>query len=304
MHSNTVVLALSLLLALCGAAEPPPSTELDPLRAEMRALTPLHERVGAPKSGEWRAVHREPRQTFDRYVADASAILPTRARSTVVVQPLGPLRPSDARIVGTVALALEAYFGLHTRVERPLVVDVPPGARRGSHGFGEQLLTTHLLGELEKRLPDDATAYIAFTASDLWPGDGWNYVFGQGSLRDRVGVWSLARNGDSSDEAGYDRALLRAIKVATHEVGHMFGMHHCTTYRCNMAGANSLEESDQSPVWLCPECLAKLSWATGEPARAHLRRMHAFFTDRELAVEAQHYAASLAVIERLEGARR
>ena len=48
----------------------------------------------------------------------------------------------------------------------------------------KQILTTHVLGEvLKPRLPKDAAAYIAFTASDLWPGEGWNFVFGQATLR-------------------------------------------------------------------------------------------------------------------------
>lgn len=39
---------------------------------------------------------------------------------------------------------------------------------------------------------------IAFTNADLWPGEGWNYVFGQASLADHVGVWSIHRYGDPS----------------------------------------------------------------------------------------------------------
>jgi hypothetical protein len=27
--------------------------------------------------------------------------------------------------------------------------------------------------------PADALAYLALTASDLWPGEGWNFVFGR-----------------------------------------------------------------------------------------------------------------------------
>jgi archaemetzincin len=158
------------------------------------------------------------------------------------------------------------------------------------------------LKELVPRLPDDAMAFIGFTSSDLWPGDDWNYVFGQASLDDRVGVWSLARNGSpSANDAGYRLALVRALKIAMHETGHMFGMHHCTAYRCNMAGVNSLEESDAQPTWLCPECLAKLSWATGSSPDAHLRRMQAFSRTAGFKAEESHYAKSLAALGRTPG---
>ncbi len=90
---------------------------------------------------------------------------------------------------------------------------------------------------------------IALTTSDLWPGKGWNFVFGQARLRERVGVWSLYRNGDPDESEGAFRlCLLRTIKTATHETGHMFSLRHCTKYECNMCESNNSEESDRSPM--------------------------------------------------------
>ena len=128
----------------------------------------------------------------------------------------------------------------------------------------KQILTTHVLYEMLKpTLPDDAAACLALTSSDLWPGEGWNFVFGQASLRERVGVWSIYRFGDPDEsQAAFRLALLRTIKVATHETGHMFSMLHCTMYECNMCGSNHREESDRRPLTLCPECVAKVAWAT------------------------------------------
>ena len=90
----------------------------------------------------------------------------------------------------------------------------------------EQILTTYVLDNvLLPDLPDDAAAMIAFTASDLWPGEGWNFVYGQASTSDRVGVWSINRNGDpDAGEAEFRLCLLRAMKTATHETGHMFSL--------------------------------------------------------------------------------
>jgi archaemetzincin len=46
-------------------------------------------------------------------------------------------------------------------------------------------------------------------------------------------VWSLARNGDPTESPEAFRiALLRAMKIAVHETGHMFSLEHCTAYRC------------------------------------------------------------------------
>jgi len=132
------------------------------------------------------------------------------------------------------------------------------------------LLTTYLLEDLlPPRRPADAVALLALTPVDLWPGEGWNYVFGQASLTERVGVWSSARYGDptQSDEA-YHLCLTRMLKVATHETGHMFGIEHCTAYECGMNGSNSLTEADRGPLSFCPECSAKIWWScAADPAK-------------------------------------
>jgi archaemetzincin len=141
-------------------------------------------------------------------------------------------------------------------------------------------------------------AYIAFTASDLWPGEGWNFVFGQATLRDRVGVWSIQRNGDPDESpAAFQLALLRTLKIAMHEAGHMFSIAHCTAYRCLMAGTNSLEESDRAPLWLCPECMAKIAWAThADPVLRYLR-LAQFCDAQGFRNEATFFRRSARVIE-------
>src|SRR6185369_17617532 len=111
-----------------------------------------------------------------------------------------------------------------------------PASRRSLDTGSPQLLTSYILNEiLKQRLASDAVASIAFTATDLWPGEGWNFVFGQAMLHDRVGVWSIARFGDpGKSPEDFQRALLRTLKIAVHETGHMLSMAHCTAYRCVM----------------------------------------------------------------------
>jgi archaemetzincin len=176
---------------------------------------------------------------------------------------------------------------------------IPDEARRKHPEWGmDQILSTYVLDTvLYPRLPKDATAYIAFTPSDLWPGEGWNFVFGQASLSHRVGVWSLFRFGDpdESDEA-FRLCLKRTIKTATHETGHMFSMLHCIQYKCNMCGSNHLAESDRRPLWLCPHCLAKLCWATKADPENRFERLAAFCEKNGLGQEKAFFEKSLAAL--------
>jgi predicted Zn-dependent protease len=121
---------------------------------------------------------------------------------------------------------LDLFFDVPVQVRRRVsLAEIPAEARRRHPDWGDdQLLSTYVLRRLlEPDRPDDALAYLALTASDLWPGKGWNFVFGQANLRQRVGVWSIYRNGDPTDPA----CLRRTLMTASHETGHILTLKHC-----------------------------------------------------------------------------
>uniref|UniRef100_A0A8C3WXY1 Archaemetzincin-2 n=1 Tax=Catagonus wagneri TaxID=51154 RepID=A0A8C3WXY1_9CETA len=147
-----------------------------------------------------------------------------------------------------------------------------------------------ILKFLKKRKPKDAFCVVGITMIDLYPRDSWNFVFGQASLTDGVGIFSFARYGrdfysshydgkvkklqkkSSSDYSVFDSyyvpevtsvLLLRSCKTLTHEIGHIFGLRHCQWLACLMQGSNHLEEADRRPLNLCPICLRKLQSAVG-----------------------------------------
>jgi archaemetzincin len=262
-------------------------------------LKPLHKELGRPQPGDWLDVHDESGQTFREYL-DSEPVTAHGRRKVIYIQPLGEFTKSQQAIVDATAEFLRAYFQLPVRMKEPWPESkVPARARRRHPHWGdEQILTTYVLHELLKpNLPQDAAAYLALTATDLWPGEGWNFVFGQASIRDHVGVWSIYRKGepDGGNEA-FRLCLVRTIKTASHEIGHMFTMHHCTAYECNMCGSNSVEEGDRRPLPLCPECLAKLLYATGaEPVR-RFQQLISFCEKHGLTDEQRRYKQSLEAI--------
>jgi archaemetzincin len=115
----------------------------------------------------------------------------------------------------------------------------------------------------------DAFLEVALNALDLYPDENWNFVFGQALPAQGVGVWSMARYGDAGrSPAEAQQVLARTLRTSSHEVGHLLGLPHCTTWRCLMNGSNSLPELDRRPLALCPACTAKLCMARGlDPVR-------------------------------------
>jgi archaemetzincin len=294
---------LSLLVAFpptanVAAAEPAEKGMLPP---SFLKLLPLHTKLGKPQPGDWLAEHPEPGQTFRQYLRNQPVKVDSKRR-LLYVQPLGELNHTQRLIINETADFMGVYFQLPVRIREGLSLDsAPKNARRKPGSLrSEQILTTYILADvLKPRLPRDAVALIGLTTADLWPGEGWNYLFGQASLSDRVGVWSIHRFGDpdSGDDA-YRTCLLRTLKVATHETGHMFSMAHCTLYDCNMCGSNHLGETDRHPVELCPHCLAKLCYATGADPAKRFEKLIEFYKAHGLKAEQEFCEKSLAVLRK------
>ncbi len=160
------------------------------------------------------------------------------------------------------------------------------------------MLTGYVLHELlEPGRPADALAYVALTATDLWPGPGWNFVFGEANLRGRTGVWSLYRNGDPSQgEAAFHLALRRTLGTASHELGHILTMQHCTAFQCLMNGSNHQQERDQRPLHLCPVCLRKLCWNLQVEPIPYLTKLKTFCQTHDLGAEARWYEKAVAAL--------
>ncbi len=267
------------------------SNALAAIRSAGRAIAPLHDPIGPTKEGDWLDEHSEPGQSFQEYRRSAP-VRPTKLRTTLYLQPLGDFDPArGAAITATVEL-LSHFYGAPVRMlERMDLAWVPSEARRLHPYSGvEQLLTKFVLGLLSRRKPADALVVLALTTSDLWPGKGWNFVFGQASLSRGVGVWSLHRLGDPELEP--ETFLRRTAKIAVHETGHMLGIRHCTHFRCGMNGANHQDEADRQPIWFCHEDEMKIWWACKIDPADRYRRLAEFAATHGLDREAEFWKVS------------
>jgi archaemetzincin len=247
---------------------------LESYRLQMKKIRPLFTKKGKPGPSDWLANHKEPGQTFEQYIK-INPNRPTEQRTRIYLQAIGSFTKEQTEVVYEVQSFMQIIFGLEVKMLPVKGVDqIPASAQRESAGQ-RQLLSTHILHQILKpNRPADAVAVLAITNEDLWPGEGWNFVFGQASLAERVGVWSTARMGDPKQAA--KQFLRRVLQVAVHETGHMFGIKHCTAYECCMNGSNHQAESDQTPLVFCVECDAKLWWACRLNAPKRASALHAF----------------------------
>lgn len=297
--ANFHVSLIGCLLILMGCSspaeterQPVKSTPRDPWEATIPKLKPLHKTLGKPQPGEWLAEHEEDGQTYAEYRA-GSPVTPTQKRTTFYIQPIGEFTEKQREIVALTAEFMGKYFHMPVKVQEALPLKIIPAKAKRTHPeWGvKQVLSTYVLHDvLRPRLPRDAVATLALCAQDLWPGEGWNFVFGQASLRHRVGVWSMARYGNPEEsKEAFRLCLSRTLKTATHETGHMLSIQHCTAYECNMCGSNHLQESDSQPLFLCPECHAKVGWATDADAVQRFAELEKFCRKHDLKETADYY---------------
>lgn len=256
-------------------------------------LAPLHEKKRPHQPGDWLESHPEKGQTFVQYMKSHPARVVEQYR-TLYLQPLGQFNSTQQKVIGQTVDCMQRFFGLATKVNEPLSLDdLPPAAKRVHARWGmRQVLSTHLLYEvLKPRCPRDAAAVLGLTTSDLWPGEGWNFVFGQASLADRVGVWSIYRNGEIDGDDSEQRMFLRrTLKTALQETGHMLGIPHCIAYECGMNGSNNRSESDRQPIEFCPECQAKVWWTCGATPLTRAEQLRDFADSAGLKDEAASWS--------------
>lgn len=250
--------------------------ELKELREDIKKIDPFFKPMGKVQQFDWLASNHEPGQTFDEYI-DSNPTVPTEDRNIIYIQPLGKFTADQNKVIAITSEYIEAFFGLKVKSlsTKPLPAKLnEPDQRMIDYPEHRQLRTGYIMEKiLQPELPKDAAALIAFTDEDLYPDSSMYFVFGQASLENRVGVWSLFR---LDDQANFDTFLRRMMKISVHEIGHMFSMRHCTKYECVMSGSNHAGETDRRPVDACPECMAKICWMMKQKPAERYKRLIEF----------------------------
>ena len=244
------------------------------------------ELISAPRPGDWLAEHFEPGQSYEDFVK-SGVVKPDRYRNRIYLQPLGDFAEATSPSLAKLKTFTSSYFMMDTEILPHLPLNNSILTSRTNPYTGKrQVLTLDVLSLLAKNKPGDAFCVLAITMEDLYPDPSWNFVFGQASPGEKVGVFSFARYDpgfySAKRPSGHPAIMLkRSCKVLAHETGHMFSLAHCIYFKCVMNGSNHLRESDARPIFLCPVCLHKLHFAIGFDILSRYEKLFNFFRNTE-----------------------
>ncbi|MHB8842471.1 MAG: archaemetzincin family Zn-dependent metalloprotease [Candidatus Aquicultor sp.] len=111
-----------------------------------------------------------------------------------------------------------------------------------------------ILEQIRKAKSPDALKALGVIEQDIF-AKGLNYVFGQAILGGCCAAISLNRLRIGTDLPGARTLFLQRVeKEAMHELGHTFGLRHCSNPRCIMYFSSNLTDTDRKQAVFCPEC--------------------------------------------------
>jgi archaemetzincin len=119
----------------------------------------------------------------------------------------------------------------------------------------QQYHSTKILKEMLNEFPSDALKMIGVISSDLFIPI-LTFVFGEAQLDGKVGIVSFVRLQQEFYGLPPNQALLmrRLIKEIKHELGHTFGIVHCSLRECVMSVANNIADVDAKGFSFCEGC--------------------------------------------------
>jgi archaemetzincin len=120
--------------------------------------------------------------------------------------------------------------------------------------------------ESTEALSDRTDRVLGVVDLDLY-APGLNFVFGEAQCPGRAAVISLYRLRPEFYGMPKDERLFigRAAKEAVHELGHTFGLRHCTDQLCVMHFSLHIGMTDVKRAHFCETCFRKIRGIIDEP---------------------------------------
>ena len=137
---------------------------------------------------------------------------------------------------------------------------IQPQRQNGEFAYNRDRGQYHSTEILKRLLQDPHTEswrILGVTNLDLYIPI-LTFVFGEAQLGAAAALVSTHRLRPEFYGMPQDPELLqeRLLKEALHELGHTFGLRHCSDYLCVMSSSHSAERIDLKQAEFCPACTA------------------------------------------------
>lgn len=223
----------------------------------------FHKPMYSQEEGDWLLYNDEEGQTFNQFLKESKNII-SKERNIIYIN---PLQDMPQEFLDNISLYCQCFF-YPMQVKLIKIVSLEELNVKKRIHYKLQYHSGQINSKMIKYIPKDAHCLISILLDDLYPGQSWNYVFGEALYKKRVGVFSFARFSesffDNNKPFSFDSYLLyNSCSTLTHEICHTFGIMHCIYYTCLMNGCNNLEEAKKQTLYECPVCLRKLQYSIG-----------------------------------------
>ncbi len=170
-------------------------------------------------------------------------------KPVITILPVGSV---DPEILRHISRKLSEKFGLKCDVSE-ISYDVP---KEAYSPLRRQYLASYFvqIAEFHARRTG-ALRVLTITDVNIY-APGLNFVFGEARIWGRGAVISLfmLRPEVYGDPPNFNLLVERAIKEAIHEIGHTFGLNHCSNPVCIMRFSNSIWDTDAKSEDFCEKC--------------------------------------------------
>lgn len=164
---------------------------------------------------------------------------------------LAPVQISNTELVQKAHYELSKIFpGMIKRVRLEIDLKKTFSAERN------QYFSTQLLAEAVNHTSELDGKVVILVDFDLYI-PVFTFVFGEAQLNGKHSVVSLCRLHEEFYTGQTDEELFlqRAVKEILHELGHNFGLLHCSNWDCVMHSSSIIEEVDIKGDNYCFDCL-------------------------------------------------
>jgi archaemetzincin len=153
-----------------------------------------------------------------------------------------------AAAVPSVKEALKDVLGIETRGEFHMdAADVKGAYNTRRRQYNASTLLNHLIRRAAKAESNEHILSLWILSDDVYV-EGMNFVFG------------VAHPGKAAVLSTHRLESLELVnKEAIHEMGHVFGLQHCSN-ECVMQFSNSLDEAKAKPATLCERCRSRITF--------------------------------------------